>query len=74
MSSRTNQVNAWISDVEEITLDQVHPGNEEPGYQMCISVRTARGDTYNLLLHAGKKQNLEIRDLPDFYDWEGPPF
>jgi hypothetical protein len=74
MSIRSNQVNAWISDVKEITLDDVHAGDNEPGYQICISVQTAGGDSFNLLLQAPKKENLEFRHLSDLYDWEGPPF
>jgi hypothetical protein len=74
MSLRSNQVNAWISDVEEITLDDVHAGDNEPGYQICISVQTAGGDSFNLMLQAPKKENLAFRHLSDLYDWEGPPF
>jgi hypothetical protein len=75
MSFRSNHGHVWLPDVEEITLEQVHPGDEEPGYQICISVRTARGDTFSLLLQAPKKENLEFRDPPDLdINWIDPPF
>jgi hypothetical protein len=75
MSFRSNHVSVWMPDVEEITLEPVHPGDGEPGYQLCISVRTARGDTFNLLLHAPKKQNLAFRDPPELdINWIDPPF
>jgi hypothetical protein len=74
MSFRATHFHSWIPDVEEITLEQVHPGDDEPGYQMCISVRTKRGDSFSLLLHARKKENLEFRDPPDLddEDWQEP--
>ncbi len=74
MSHHTNHLNAWIRDVKEIALDDVHAGDNEPGYQICISVQTASGDSFNLMLQSPKKENLEIRSLSDLYDWEGPPF
>ena len=74
MSVRSNQVNAWIADVKEIAIDDVHAGDNEPGYQICISVQTAGGDSFNFLLHAQKKENLKLHYLQDLYDWEGPPF
>jgi hypothetical protein len=74
MSYHSNHLNAWVRDVEEITLDEVHPGDDEPGYQICISVRTKRGDCFNLLLHAQKKEKLQFRNRPDpdDEDWLEP--
>jgi hypothetical protein len=77
MSFRSTHAHVWMPNVEEITLDQVHPaGDDEPGYRICISVRTARGDTFSMLLHAPKKENLAFRDPPDLDDinWIEPPF
>ena len=74
MNHHTNHLNAWIRDVKEIALDDVHAGDNEPGYQICISVQTAGGDSFNLMLQSPKKENLEIRHLSDLVDWEGPPF
>jgi hypothetical protein len=73
MSYRPSLIHAWIPDVEEITLDPAHPDQHEPGYLLQITVRTSRGETFDLLLHAPKKRNLKFRK-PPVTDWEGPSF
>ncbi len=74
MSFRATHFHSWIPDVEEITLESVHPADDGPGYRLCISVRTKRGDSFSLLLQAPKKENLEFRDPPDLDDenWQEP--
>jgi hypothetical protein len=73
MSIRPSLIHAWIPDVEEITLEPARRDQKEPGYHLWLSVRTSRGETFDLLLHAPKKQNLKFRK-PAVTDWEGPPF
>ncbi len=49
---------ATIADVEEITLEPLQADETVPVYQRCISVRTAEGETFQLVLRATKKHNL----------------
>jgi hypothetical protein len=64
-------VNVWIKDVESITDESVQSDPPERVYQRTITVRTARGETFALLLQAPKKQNLKFRKKPQS-DWRTP--
>jgi hypothetical protein len=65
---------AWMTDVKEITLYPVRPDQDKQGYLLQISVRTSRGECFDLLLHAPKKESLAFRDPPDLddIDWMDP--
>ena len=54
-------IEATIVDVEEITLEPLQADVTVPVYQRCISVRTAQGETFELVLRATKKHNLGFR-------------
>jgi hypothetical protein len=64
-------VNATIAGVEEITDESLQSDPPDPVYQRIITVRTARGETFKLLLQATKKQNLKFRKKPRS-DWLTP--
>jgi hypothetical protein len=71
MNVCSNHVPAWIANVEEITLSPMQSDDSVPVYQQSITVRTAKGETFEILLQAPKKQNLKFRKAPKS-DWLDP--
>ncbi len=64
-------VNVWMKDVESITDESTQSDLPDAVYQRSITVRTAQGETFELLLQAPKKQNLKFRKKPKS-DWRTP--
>jgi hypothetical protein len=64
-------INALIKDVEAIWVKPMQSDDSVPLYQRIISVRTTKGEEFEILLQAPKKQNLKFRKQPKS-DWLDP--
>jgi hypothetical protein len=55
---------ALIKEVKSILILPMQSDERIPVYQQIITVRTAQGETFELLLQAPKKRNLAFRKPP----------
>jgi hypothetical protein len=62
---------ALIKDVKSILILPMQSDERMPVYQQIISIRTAKDETFELLLQAPKKRNLAFRKPPKSH-WREP--